>query len=72
MVTSDPQAPDASPDAPPCASQIQFSYYGGPCDGQTEIRPTPPQDGELVHRLVGQRYVTYRWNQSRFLFALVS
>lgn len=71
MVKHAPHAPSATHNAFDNASQIIITYYGGPCDGETETRTIAPTDGELVHRLVGQRYVTYRWSQIKFVFLLV-
>ncbi|MCA9134524.1 MAG: hypothetical protein KDA45_15245 [Planctomycetales bacterium] len=44
------------------------SYVRGPLDGEIEVRHLAPKDGEQVHRLVNNRYVTYQWSASKFGF----
>lgn len=44
-----------------------LQYTGGPLDGEKEVRSSNPRIGDLVHRLVGQRYVSYKWDGSRFV-----
>ena len=46
--------------------QCTCSYFGGPCDGETERRDLPPNEGEKVYRLVENSYVTYEWRSRRF------
>jgi hypothetical protein len=48
---------------------MTINYIGGPLDGSIETRPTAPRNGERVHRLVGNTYVTYVFSNARFVYA---
>jgi hypothetical protein len=52
-------------------ASFKCDYCGGPLDGDFECRPVPPRDGDLVHRMVGSRYVKYVFNWSKFAFVFV-
>ena len=49
-------------------ARFELKYLGGPLDGDIEVRDQPPQDGDPVHRLVGGKYVEYRWSFERRCF----
>lgn len=48
-----------------------IQYKGGPLDGATEKRHTPPRDAEPVHRLIDNRYVQYVFDLSRSAFVFI-
>lgn len=48
--------------------EINCEYFGGPLDGEVEKREKPPTNGDVVHRLFHNKYVTYQWDQTRHGF----
>jgi hypothetical protein len=50
---------------------VRCQYLDGPLDGQFEVREQSPLHGDMVYRLVADRYVAYRWDAVRIAFVLI-